>query len=102
MYAILIKEKSNSYRFLSVKKEIMKETITQVTDPDTNEVRDETTLVGTGTYETVRFETDSRDELEAKCVDLLGSYNKNEFLPINTEPFQMDLIWDSEGETETV
>lgn len=100
MYAILIKEKSNLYRFFSIKKENMKETITQITDPDTKEVRDETTLIGTGTYETVRFETDSRDELEAKCVELLGTYNKNEFLPINTEPFQMDLIWISETETE--
>lgn len=39
MYAILIKDKPGLYRFLSVKKEIMKETVTQVTDPDTNEVR---------------------------------------------------------------
>jgi len=98
MYSILIKEKGNSYRFLTIKKEIMEETTTQVTDPDTNEVRDETILTGTGTYETVTFETDSRDELEAKSVELLGTYNKNEFLPVNTEPFQMDLIWDSEKE----
>jgi hypothetical protein len=102
MYAILIKEKGNLYRFLSVKKEIMKETTTQVTDPDTNEVKDEVTLTGTGEFETVKFEVESRDELEAKCVELLGTYNKNEFLPVNTEPFQMDLIWDSESETETV
>ena len=68
MYAIMIKEKTNLYRFLSVKKEIMKETVTQVTDPDTNEVKDEVTLTGTGDFETVRFETDLRDELEEKCV----------------------------------
>ncbi len=102
MYAILIKEKGNLYRFLSIKKEIMKETTTQVTDPDTNEVKDEVTLTGTGEFETVKFEVESRDELEAKCVELLGTYNKNEFLPVNTEPFQMDLIWDSENEAGTV
>jgi len=102
MYAILIKDKTNLFRFLTVKKEVMKEETTQVTDPDTNEVRDETILTGTGTYETVKFETDSREELEAKCVEILGTYNKNEFLPINTEPFQMDLIWDSEKETESL
>lgn len=99
MYAILIKDKGNSFRFLTIKRELMEETITQVTDPDTNEVRDETNFTGTGTYETVTFETDSRDKLESKCVELLGTYNKNEFLPVNTEPFQMDLIWNSEKET---
>lgn len=104
MYAILIKDTKNSslYRFLSVKKEIMKEESKEVTDPDSNEVRTETVLVGTGEYTTSRFETDSRDELEAKCVEIMGTYNKNEFLPVNTEPFQMDLIWDSEKETDTV
>ncbi len=102
MYAILIKEKGNLYRFLSVKKEIMEETTTQVTDPDTKEVKDEVILTGTGEFKTVRFEAESRDELEPKCVELLGTYNKNEFLPVNTEPFQMDLIWDSENEAETV
>ena len=102
MYAILIKEKGNLFRFLSVKKEIMKETTTQVTDPDTQEVKDEVSFVGTGTYETVKFETNSRDELEAKCVELLGSYNKNEFLAVNLEPYQMDLVWNSETEEETV
>lgn len=101
MYAILIKDKPNLYRFLSVKKEIMKEESKEVTDTETNEVRTDTVLVGTGNYETVRFETDSRDELEAKCVELLGNYNKNEFMPINTEPYNMDLVWGSE-ESETV
>lgn len=72
MYAIMIKEKTNSYRFLSVKKEIMKETVTQVTDPDTNEVKDEVTLTGTGDFETVRFETESRDELEANVLNFWG------------------------------
>ena len=104
MYAILIKDSKNNgmYRFLTVKKEIMEETQTEVTDPDTKEVRTETIQKGTGQYEVVRFETADRNELESKCVEILGNYNKNEFLPINTEPFQMDLIWDSENETETV
>ncbi len=102
MYAILIKDKPGLYRFLSVKKEIMKENITQVTDPDTKEVKDETTFTGTGEFQTVRFETEDREELENKCVEILGTYNKNEFIPINTEPFKMDLIWDSENTAETV
>ena len=93
MYSILIKDKGSLYRFLTVKQEVMKEESSVVTDPDTNEVRTETTLVGTGEYETVRFETADKEELEAKCVEMLGTYNKNEFLAVNTEPYQMDLIW---------
>ncbi len=99
MYAILVKDKSNLYRFLTIKKEITKEVSKDVTDPDTNEVRTETEFIGTGEYETVRFETDSRDELEAKCIEILGTYNKNEFMPINTEPYNMDLVWKSEKDT---
>ena len=98
MYAILIKDKSNLYRFLTVKKDIMREESTEVTDPETKEVRTETTLVPTGDTEVVRFETDSREELESKCVDILGTYNKNQFMAINTEPFEMDLLWSSEKE----
>lgn len=102
MYAILIKDKGNLFRFLTVKKEIMNEVTTQITDPETQEVRDEVSLIGTGQYETVKFETESRDELESKCVEILGTYNKNEFMAINTEPFRMDLIWDSEIEKENI
>lgn len=102
MYAILIKDKSGLYRFLNVKKEIMKETTTTVTDSETNEVKNEVTLVGTGNFETVKFETESREELETKCIELMGTYNKNQFIPVNTEPFEMDLIWNSEKELESV
>lgn len=94
MYSILIKEKANNlYRFLTVKKEIMKEEIQQVTDPDTNEVRNESTLIGTGEFKTAVFETDDKDELEAKCIELLNTYNITEFRAVNTEPYKMDLIW---------
>lgn len=98
MYAILVKEKPNLYRFLTVKKDIMREESTEVTDPDTNEVRTETTLVPTGDTEVVRFETESRQELEDKCIEILGTYNKNQFMAINTEPFEMYLLWNSEKE----
>ncbi|MBD5534510.1 MAG: hypothetical protein HDQ99_02395 [Lachnospiraceae bacterium] len=98
MYAILIKDKSNLYRFLTVKQDIMREESEEITDPDTQEVRTETTLVPTGDTEVVRFETDSREKLEAKCIEILGTYNKNQFMAINTEPFEMDLLWNSEKE----
>lgn len=98
MYAILIKDKQNLYRFLTVKKDIMKEESIEVTDPDTKEVRTETTLLPTGDTEVVRFETDSREELETKCIDILGTYNKKQFIAVNIEPFEMDLLWNSEKE----
>ena len=68
-----------------------------MTDPETKEVRTETLHIGTGEYETVRFETESIDELEDKCIEIFGTYNKNEFMPIDTKPFKMDLIWGSEN-----
>lgn len=40
MYAILIQDnKSSLYRFLTVKKDIMREESKEITDPETNEVR---------------------------------------------------------------
>lgn len=98
MYAILIKEKPNLFRFLTVKRDVMHEESKEVTDPDTKEVRTETIMVPTGDTEVVRFETESREELETKCIDILGIYNKNQFIAINTEPFKMDLLWNSEKE----
>lgn len=96
MYSILIKDKGNLYRFLTVKQEIMKEISTEVTDPDTNEVRTDTTLVGTGEYETVTYSTSEKDELEAKCIELLKTYNSTEFMPIDTLAYDTDLIWKAE------
>lgn len=98
MYSILIKDKQNLYRFLTIKQDVMREESKEVTDPDTKEVRTETIFVPTGDTEVVRFETSSRQELEAKCIEILGSYNKNQFMAINTEPFEMDLLWDCEKE----
>lgn len=96
MYAILIKEKPNLYRFLTVKQDVMREESKEVTNPDTQEVRTETIMIPTGDTEVVRFETESRQELENKCIEILGTYNKNQFMAVNTEPFEMDLLWNSE------
>lgn len=98
MYSILIKDTKNAglYRFLTVKQEIMKEKSTEVTDPDTNEVRTETTFVGTGVYQTVTYSTSDKDELETKCIELLKTYNSTEFMPIDTLVYDTDLIWKTE------
>ena len=98
MYSILIKDMKNvgQYRFLTVKQQVMREENTEITDPDTNEVRTETTLVGTGEYEVVTYSTESKDELEAKCIELLQTYNSTEFMPIDTLAYDTDLIWKAE------
>lgn len=96
MYSILIKDKANLFRFLTVKQQVMREENTEITDPDTNEVRTETTLVGTGEYEVVTYSTESKDELEAKCIELLKTYNSTEFMPIDTLAYDTDLIWKAE------
>ena len=98
MYSILIKDMKNAgqYRFLTVKQEVMREENTEITDPDTHEVRTETTLVGTGEYEVVTYSTESKDELEAKCIELLKTYNSTEFMPIDTLAYDTDLIWKAE------
>lgn len=98
MYSILIKDKSNLYRFLTVKEEIMEEVTNEVTDPDTSEVKTEITLVGTGEYHTVTYTTEKKDELEEKCIELLKTYNSTEFMPIDTLGYTTDLIWDSDKE----
>ena len=97
MYKILIKDTKNAglYRFLTVKQEIMKEESQEVTDPDTKEVKTETISVGTGEYETVIFETESKDELEGKCIELLNSYKVTDFMPIDTLKYTTDLVWES-------
>lgn len=95
MYSILIKDKNALYRFLTIKREIMKEISQEITDPDTNEVRTETTSVGTGEYETVTYSTLDKDELEAKCIELLNSYKATDFMPIDTLEYSTDLIWKS-------
>ena len=94
MYKILIKDsKTGMYRYLTVKQEIMKEQKETVTDEDTHEVKEVTTLVGTGEYETVEYSTENKDELEKKCIELLSSYKVTEFVPIKTLTYTTDLVW---------
>lgn len=94
MYKILIKDsKTGMYRYLTVKQEIMKEQKETVTDEDTQEVKEVTTLVGTGEYETVEYSTENKDELEKKCIELLSSYKVTEFVPIKTLTYTTDLVW---------
>lgn len=97
MKKILIKDKKNPslYSFLQVKKEIMKET-TEKVDDGTGNLVDKIVQTPTGQFENVVFATDDSDELEAKCIELLKTYNSTEFMPIDTLAYDTDLIWKAE------
>lgn len=98
MYSILINDKKDKtiYRFLQVKKEITKTINEEVEDPSTHEVRQVEKTVGTGEYETVRYTTEDKDEFEKKFIELLGTYNKNELIPVNVEGYDVDVLWKTE------
>lgn len=100
MFSILIKDSKNSsmYRFLTVKQEVLTEDTKEVTDPETQEVKTETVLIPTGEMETVVYSTESKDELEQKCIELLKSYKLTDFIPIDTLEYDTDLIWKSDKE----
>lgn len=100
MFSILIKDSKNSsmYRFLTVKREVFTEDTKEVTDPETQEVKTETVLIPTGEMETVVYSTESKDELEQKCIELLKSYKLTDFIPIDTLEYDTDLIWKSDRE----
>lgn len=103
MYKILIKDSKNGnlFRYLTVKQEIMEEHKETVTDDETQEVKEVSTLVGTGEYETVEYSTENKDELEKKCIELLSSYKVTEFIPISTLAYTTDLVW-SENSKENL
>ena len=81
------------YRYLTVKQEIMQENKETVTDEDTQEVKEVTTLVGTGEQHTVEYSTENKDKLEKTCIELLSSYKVTEFIPIKTLTYTTDLVW---------
>lgn len=99
MYSVLIQDKRDKsmYKFLQVKQEIMNEVSKEVTDPDTNEVRTEIEYVGTGKFETVNYKEENKDKFEAKCIELLNTYNRTEIVPITLEEYDVDLLWNSDN-----
>lgn len=98
-YSVLIRDKRDRsiYRFLQVKEEIMEEISKEVEDPDTNEVRTETELVGTGKFQTISYKEFSKDKFEEKCIDLLNTYNRTEIVPVALEEYDVDLLWNSDN-----
>lgn len=99
MYSVLIRDKKDKsiYKFLQVKQEVMNEVSKEITDPDTNEVRTEVELVGTGKFETVNYKEENKDKFEEECIELLNTYNRTEIVPITLEEYDVDLLWNSDN-----
>lgn len=100
MFSVMIQDKKDKsiYRFLQVKEELFEEVSKEVEDPDTNEVRTETELVGTGKFQTVKYREKDKDKFEKKCVELLSTYNRSEIVPVYLEEYDVDLLWESDKE----
>lgn len=97
MYSILIRDKKNNsqFSFLQVKKEIMKESVEQVTDEDGNLI-DKIVYTPTGQFENAVYEESDKDKFEEKCTELLKTYNLNELRFIDNLQYGVDLIWKTE------
>ncbi len=98
-YSVLIRDKKDKtiYRFLQTKEEVMEEISKEVEDPDTNEVRTEMELVGTGKFQTVSYKESDKEKFEQKCISLLDTYNRTEIVPVSLEEYDVDLLWNSDN-----
>lgn len=101
-YAILVQNEKDPklFKFLTVKEPIMKEVKTEVTDEETNEVKEVITYEPTGDTQTVNYSTSDRQEFEDKYISLLDTYNRKQIVPISVEEYDLDMIFNSDTETE--
>lgn len=101
-YAILVQNEKDPklFKFLTVKEPIMKEVKTEVTDEETNEVKEVITYEPTGDTQTVNYSTSDKQEFEDKYISLLDTYNRKQIVPISVEEYDLDMIVNSDTETE--
>lgn len=95
MYSVQIRDNRDHrvWKFYTIKQEIFKEVPTTVTDEDTGETTETITKIPTGTYETVRYLTDSKDELESTYMSLLDKYPRSFLLPISIPDYVLDMVF---------
>ncbi len=99
-YTILVRDTKDpkNLRFLTVKEEIMEEIKTEVTDPETNEVKEIVTYKGTGEFRTVEYFENDKQAFEEKYLELLNNYSRSQLLPMSLESYVLDMIFDSDKE----
>lgn len=101
-YTILVRNEKDPklFKFLTVKEPIMKEIKTEVTDEQTNEVKEVITYEDTGETKTVNYSVTEKQELEDKYISLLDTYNRKQIIPVAIENYDLDMIFDSDSESE--
>lgn len=101
-YTILIRNEKDPklFKFLTVKEPVMKEIKTEVTDAETNEVKEVITYEPTGETKTVNYSVTDKQELEDKYISLLDTYNRKQIIPIAIEDYDLDMIFDSDTDSE--
>jgi len=97
-YTILVQNEKDPklYKFLTVKEPVMEEIKTEVTDTETNEVKEVITYEPTGETKTVNYSVSDKQEFENKYISLLDSYNRRQIIPVAIEDYALDMIFDSD------
>jgi len=83
-------------KFLTVKEPVMKEIKTEVTDEETQEVKEIITYEPTGETKTVNYSVIDKQEFEEKYISLLDTYNRKQIIPVAIEDYDLDMIFDSD------
>lgn len=98
-FAILVQSEKDSklYRFLTVKEPVMKEIKTEVTDEDTQEVKEVITYEPTGETQTINYSETNKQAFEEKYISLLDTYNRKQIIPVSIEDYDLDMIFDSDS-----
>ena len=98
-YAILVQNEKDSklYKFLTVKEPVMKEIKTEVTDEETQEVKEVISYEPTGETQTVNYIESDKQAFEDKYISLLDTYNRKQIIPVAIEDYALDMIFDSDS-----
>ena len=97
-YTILVQNEKDTklYKFLTIKEPVMEEVKTEVTDEETNEVKEVITYNPTGETQTVNYSETDKQAFEDKYISLLDTYNRRQIIPVAIEAYNLDLIFASD------
>ena len=98
-YAILVQNEKDPklYKFLTVKEPVMKEIKIEVTDEETQEVKEVISYEPTGETQTVNYSESDKQAFEDKYISLLDTYNRKQIVPVSIEDYNLDMIFDSDS-----
>lgn len=98
-YAILVQNEKDQklYKFLTIKEPVLEEIKTEVTDEETNEVKEVITYKPTGETRTVNYSETDKEKFEEKYISLLDTYNRKQIIPVSIEDYDLDMIFVSDS-----